>query len=156
MEKYHVQKFCSVGHNVFVGDRTCCDNFHPDGFEKFIHIWRDDHPDNSCNAIQNNHYSGMELQYHDGESFTKANKSIEHIAEFCRGNDRLLVHCAAGQTRSPAVALIAKVARGCDVYGAIADITRACYDERDIVPNWCLHPMRETIWWAHGKEWRRE
>ena len=58
---------------LYVSDRDICDVRRLD-FDNVIHIWRNDHPDNSCHyQIENQTGDGNNLivDYKDGETLTE-------------------------------------------------------------------------------------
>lgn len=139
-----------VGHNLYISHKDACDS-HWTAFPKILHIWRDDIPSYSCNQIRGARHRGLGLHYRDGESFDNANHSIDEIADFLHGDLMTLVHCTAGQTRSPTVAIIGKIVRGCSVNQAISDIMKANWEQRRVVCNFCVTPMKEIFEWAEKK-----
>jgi len=139
-----------VGRNLFVSHKDVCDT-RASEFDRILHIWRDDHPGYSCEAVVAGNAPGMTLDYKDGTSLTEANHTILEIAEFLSGEDKVLVHCAVGQTRSPTIALIGKVARGDGLWPSIADIFGASWEGREIAWNFCLTPMKEIFKWAESR-----
>ena len=143
------QLHVDVGHNIFLSHRDACSSWVRG---KTIHIWRDDMPNsNSCVAVQTGRANGLVINYKDGESLLNADVSIEKIADFFRGNDPILVHCTVGQTRSPTIAIIGKIVRGCSPYVAIADIVQATWEKRGIVANLCITPLKDIFIWAGNR-----
>lgn len=136
-------KCYDVGNNIFISDYEYCNSldllwivnsqFRPE-FDKFIHIYRGDlEKHDVCNVskflARNVDWdfhgkAGLGLNVQHGEG-----QDISHIAQevynYSIGNDKLLIHCAAGQTRGPTLALLAKVARGMSLIGSIGEITDA-------------------------------
>ena len=146
-----------VGHNIIISHRDFCPHWERMNRGKTIHIWRSDMPDNSCqfvalNKIGVNPTRHLIIDYKDGESLSKANVTIQTIADFSTGTEPLLIHCTVGQTRSPTIALIAKVVRGCSIYQALGDVMKANFETRAVVSNFCLTPITEILEWAETCE----
>lgn len=138
-----------IGHNIAISHRDYC----PHWPGRTIHIWRSDMPENSCEFVSLQQFvlypdRHLTVHYKDGESLLAMNVSIDEIAQFSRGEKPLLIHCTVGQTRSPTLALIAKVVRGVSVYQAMADIMRANWETRAVISNFCLTPLRDILMWA--------
>ena len=138
-----------IGHEIIISHRDFC----PYWKGKTIHIWRDDMANNSCKFVSEGRDGGnsdlhLIINYKDGESLFNANVTIDEIASFARISESLLIHCTVGQTRSPTIALIAKIARGASPYQALGDIMKANWDMRGIVSNFCLTPVKEILEWA--------
>lgn len=137
-----------VGQNVFVGDRLDCDAQRWQ-FEKVVHIRRDDKPENDCRAAHG--VLGFEtpdnllVEYRDGESLPA--QLVRDVALFSAGSARLLVHCAAGRTRSPTLALVAKVMRGCPLRQALGDVACSIWDARRESVNIVHAPLRDIHVW---------
>ena len=145
-----------TGQNIIISHRNFCPHWERVARGKTIHIWRSDMDDNSCEFVASGSIGYIPTQhlvvnYKDGESLTKMNVSIEDIAQFSMGADPLLIHCTVGQTRSPTIAIIAKVVRGVSVYQALGEILKANWETRAVVSNFCLTPITEILEWAENR-----
>lgn len=143
-----------IGHNIYISHRDFCPRWPS---SRIIHIWRNDMPENSCEYVHTRisgvwlPTKGVIVDYKDGESLANASISIEEIATFCAGGEELLIHCTVGQTRSPTLAIIAKVVRGATPFDAARDVLQANWQYRKIVSNLCLTPLKEIFEWAEHR-----
>ena len=138
----------NVGRDIWVGHRDACDKDEYPADCRILHIWREDHPGNTCDKAKDG--SGrptgdLSLEYKDGESLENMDKSIEELEEFFKIPGKVYVHCAVGQTRSPTIALIGLAVRGENVYDAVGHILADIHMSRGIVWNICLTPLREIL-----------
>jgi protein-tyrosine phosphatase len=115
-------------------------------FERTIHIYRDDAPQYNCQAVHGER-TGQDLvvEYKDGLPLSR--ELMENVAQFASGQHRLLVHCAAGRTRSPTLAIVAKVARGRLLEEAIGEVSCAIWNARRESINLCHEPLRDIHLW---------
>ena len=128
---------------IVVGDRDFC-NEKWANFTHIIHIWRTDYPQNSCQFRSNG--VSLRLEYKDGEELTETTmQEIEVFIELFRKNTdpkQLLIHCAAGITRSPTIALLAASLlhrKHPSVF--IGNILRELRSCRGLTPNICHKPL---------------
>jgi len=137
-----------VGHNIFVGPREACSA----GFDRVVHLWRDDYPANSCAfAPHGADDRNLVLHYRDGESLETIGVPLDQIAAFFSNGDRTLVHCAAGQTRSPTIALIGKLVRGSGLRDGVGDIVSQIWFGRGLTVNLVHKPLQEILRWASAR-----
>jgi protein-tyrosine phosphatase len=86
------------------------------------------------------------LHYRDGESLTE--EMIKASVSFLSGTRQTLVHCAAGQTRSPTLAMLGKLIRGANVSQAIGDIVSRIWEKQKIPPNIVHTPLKDILLWS--------
>lgn len=139
--------------NLHIGTRGVCERSRSQ-YAKVLHIWRADYTQNSCSVALIESAAGYHdpkrdliLEYRDGDPLPLS--KINLIAEFLRGDALTLIHCAAGQTRAPTVALIGKIVRGCDPFVALGDITKAVWQARLLTVNIVHKPLSDVLAWAH-------
>ncbi len=145
-----MSNLANVGNNVWVGDYTACDE-HSGSFEKVIHVW---HLYQKGQGLCRTLMSGCEsfsIMYSDGDPIARASQSLDAVAAFAGGEEKLLVHCAAGLCRGPTFALVAKIARGCDPYLAISDIYRGNHRDRGVAAQFFFQPIGEILDWAKAR-----
>jgi protein-tyrosine phosphatase len=71
------------------------------------------------------------------------------LAEWFKQPGDVLIHCAAGQTRSVNTAILAKVARGCDPFTATKEVLEAVWTGYKVLGNPCHAPLKDVVdWWA--------
>ncbi|KKW13282.1 MAG: hypothetical protein UY48_C0003G0104 [Candidatus Gottesmanbacteria bacterium GW2011_GWB1_49_7] len=142
-------RIAELGLGIIVGDRDACVLKQVQA-DRAIHIWRPDtHPKNSCfhgvpPTPRDSLYS-LYYEYRDGESLTKAGTDLDSLIEFCKGTDRLFIHCAAGQTRSPTLAVLALRVRGMCIGEAVGVVMQGIWESYKVVTNICHDPMKD-IW----------
>ncbi len=125
-------RLVDCGDDVWLGDFQACDA-HLTEFDLAIHIWRptNEREGRLCQVTRDSrtgkNTSQLVLLYREGEPLSKASISIDEIAAYARRPGKLLAHCAAGAYRGPTLAILAKVARGCDPFTATADVARALH-----------------------------
>ena len=146
-----------IGQNIIISHKDFCPHWERVDRGKIIHIWRNDMPHHSCEFVDAGKVGWFPdrhliIDYKDGESLSNANVTIQMIADFSIGTEPLLIHCTAGQTRSPTIALIAKIVRGCSVYQALGDVMKANWETRAVVSNFCLTPIAEILTWAEERQ----
>ncbi|KKM21282.1 hypothetical protein LCGC14_1637020 [marine sediment metagenome] len=136
---------------LYVSDRDICDVRRLD-FDNVIHIWRNDHPDNSCHyQIENQTGDGNNLivDYKDGETLTE--KTLSDIDEFIKDKsfkNKILVHCHAGMTRSPIIALfIFSMITGNHPLACIGTIYYNLWVQNNTLANICRTPLEDIIKW---------
>lgn len=134
-----------VGDNIYVSDYEYCNLAMEDRPPATIHIYRGVLRYDVCEACKKEHpidrfdidgylkfldKPELFLVLQEGRSLVRNDCNLNFItliSDFSRGYShcRMLIHCAAGQTRSPTAALIAKMARGKPMIEAIGEITDA-------------------------------
>jgi protein-tyrosine phosphatase len=116
------------GHGVWLGDRFACNEKHGE-FDRIIHIWREaSFDEHTCLFVKNHQRiqaKDFVMRFYEHGSFGQGDRPIPDIAAFAAVPGKLLVHCAGGAVRSSTVAVLAKAARGCDPFLALADVARA-------------------------------
>lgn len=140
---------CDCGDGVWVGAKVACDE-QRSKFDRVIHFWRDDAPESSCEYVHDSgRDDGRNLLIHwkevnPVEAVEALIPSLAEIVEFAKPAGRLLIHCNAGMTRSPTIALACKIDRGCDPVRAEADIRAAFVYRRYGKVAWHEHLMRDV------------
>lgn len=118
------------GDDVWVGSGAGCDEG-AGRFDGVIHIWRGD-PEGwgVCRHVLGGKPGGLVVRWKEEELTGAMAPTFGDVMAYARRPGTLLVHCAAGVTRSTAVALAAKIARGCPAAKAEADIRAAMTRDR--------------------------
>lgn len=145
---------------LYVGNREEC-NQNANEYDGIIHLYRDDYPDHSCFFISDTNLAirqreGSRLdwivEYKDGESLPQYH--IDGVISFVRklreGNisSRLLVHCAAGQTRSPTVALlILSLVERVHPFMLLDGVYSSIWQTRGKIANICHAPLGDIVEW---------
>ena len=132
-----------VGHNLFISHKDACGTGFP--LEQTLHIWRDDMPNNACDMVKRGQSFGLVINYKDGESLANIDIPYWKIDDFLSGNEPRLIHCTAGQTRSPTIAILGKLIRGATLSQAVGDVVEANWKLRDVACNLCLTPLQEIL-----------
>ena len=140
-------KIAQVSDHIWVGHKDVCDQgqYPP---SRRIHIWRSDHPTYSCQYVVDNAVvddCNLKLHYRDGEPLSSIDIPLEDIREFIREDGSILIHCMAGQTRSPMMAAFALCCMGGDPYQAIATVLKATWEGYGVPFNVCLTPMQDLL-----------
>lgn len=143
--KWQVRHDTPIDDKIVVLDRDFC-NQHFNDFSHIIHIWRQDYPQNSCQFHQPANGNSLTIHYKDGEALT--NEIMCEVETFVNsfrdnnGTKQLLVHCAAGLTRSPTIALLCASLlyrqHPSKIIGSILREMRVC---RGLTPNICHKPL---------------
>ena len=138
-------KYIELQKNIFVGDRDVCNCPDNPKFDAVIHIWRSDKPKHSCNFSK--HSKDFKLDYKDGESIPmKVLKEIHTFIKTVGEEERLFIHCAAGQTRSPTISMfVLSIMNKQHPFDILSIIYHKCYYGYNITPNICLHPLRDIV-----------
>lgn len=145
---------CDVGHGIHVGNFRGC-NLYGRNFQRAIHIWYgpDGDPKGVCDCIVNRRNEGLTIQYVDQRSLAEVIE-FDRLADFFSEPGEVFVHCAAGQCRSPTVAIIAKLVRAPEItpWHAIHDITWSLWTHRRAAPCWGNIPLTEIFeWWERRR-----
>jgi hypothetical protein len=117
------------GDGVWIGDREGCDA-RPKGFGGVMHIWRGD-PEgfgvcrHALGDGAGQPADELMVVWREDQGIGALAPAFAEILGYARRPGRLLIHCAAGVSRSPALVLAAKLARGCDPDRAVAEIREA-------------------------------
>lgn len=149
-------RYAVLGNNVFVGGYEQCPS---DKLTNplIVHLWNEYQEGRGvCSHVRENGCPDcpdhLVINYADGRPLTDASVTLDRFAEFVRDPSRpLFVHCAAGLTRSPTWAVLAKVVRGCDYWTAISEVIsriRLQYSGPSNVPILFGEPLRDIFeWW---------
>lgn len=140
---YHLT---DVGTNVWVGDfLSCNDRLHD--FDLSIHIWRNANVGENriCNRVKNNLDKGIVVKYRENDPLHTMSVPIRDVVQYASQEGKLLVHCAGGVCRSTTLALIAKMARGCDKYQAISDIYKGTWETYRYTPELYNHVVKDIF-----------
>ena len=141
-----------------VGNSDAC----KENFTHCIHIWRSDFQDHSCSdkpessRLYTKHNFDYRFDYRDGESIPLA--SVVDIRDFIRNKfingsqqKNLLVHCAAGMTRSPTIAILAlcEVEKG-NPLDYLSEVYKCLWNQRKIIGNVCHSPLKDLVNYYEG------
>ena len=137
-----------VGNNLYISHKDAC-GMYDFPLAQTLHIWRDDMPNNACDMVKRGQSSGLVINYKDGESLANIDVPFSEIADFLSGHEPRLIHCTAGQTRSPTIAIVGKILRGVSISQAVGDVVEANWKLRGVACNLCLTPLQEILHWAH-------
>lgn len=146
-------RLAEVGLGIFVGNRDSCRLAHE--FDFTIHIGRDDtNPPQVCpiEYVTDQH---AHFRYGDGYALTTGRirpditgqAVLTRLTEVFRRPGRILVHCHAGQTRSPVVAAFGCMVRGDRPAAACCRAYDACW-AYGVVANICHAPLSDVyeVW----------
>jgi hypothetical protein len=149
-------RYADVGHGVWVGEYTACDE-HGHEFPLVIHIWK---PENwsekrFCKRLHGSTDSrmgrGIAIKWAEGDRLFEIKPySIEQIAAYAKQKGNIFVHCAGGVCLSLSLALVCKVARGCDIFDAIRDVYKGIWPSYGCPPNYTAKTIEDIERWAHG------
>lgn len=137
-------ELCDCGDGVWVGSAKVCDEQHGK-FDRIIHVWRDDAETCANHIADAGNMIVHWKEFNPVEPIDMMRPSLAEVAAFAKVRGRLLVHCKAGMTRSPTLALAAKIARGCDLAKAEADIRAAFLRDRPYPVGWHEHLVRDLV-----------
>jgi len=138
-----------IGYNVWVGPKQSCAAAGGE-FDRVIHIHRSDLRQ-ICPALAKATRNDFFLDYKDGESLAALGDEFDEVWGFCREPGKLLVHCQAGQTRGPTLAVLALAARGTSPFQALGHVFEAVWNQRRIPCNFVPAPIKDIVerWEAH-------
>lgn len=136
--------FAVITPRLAVGNHHSCGQ---SGAHACIHIHRDDLPHYDCQFCWHS-FGDLKIEYRDGEALTEEN--LQKIDAFIAGlapDTKLLVHCMAGQARSPTIAAYALAMTTPDLHpiDAFALVDKAVWDQRGIIFNQCLTPKEKLV-----------
>jgi len=154
-----------VRHWLFVGNRDECNqNGHEYG--GIIHIWRDDFPEHSCQYM--NGYKITDCKFHYTLEYKDGHKLPTVVLDNLRMalNDnylkfgkesKLLVHCAAGQTRSPTIVLfVLSLVERTHPFVLLQDIYDSVWRGRGKIANICHAPLKDIVEWYENNLYNPE
>ncbi len=135
--------YAGINNWLAVGNTNSCDA----SFTVCVHINRDDMPHHDCKRCPHDH--DFFINYQDGDKITdELFAQLDEIAAFIKGlsTKTVLVHCMAGQTRSPFIAayLLAAVEEMHPI-DAYFLVVYANYEQRGVTSNMCLTPMQQLF-----------
>ncbi len=130
-------RLVDLGKDIWLGDLHACDERSSE-FPHVIHCWRDQHFEHhSCDHVRERRRAGLPMnsvEYtDDGGLLIKCVELQElpvgvphQLAAYVRNNTGpIFIHCAAGENRSPTLAVLALVARGMAMDEALCAVWRA-------------------------------
>lgn len=134
---------------LYVSGRESC-NYSPVEFDKIIHIWRSDKPDHSCNYQKQfplGDENNLVIDYQDGKELP--DYILESIYDFVKDKkpeDKVLVHCAAGITRGPTIALFALAINDkIHPFGCMNIIYYNLLTHYREIANMCRKPLKDIV-----------
>lgn len=138
---------------LHIGDRECCQLL-VDKYDYVIHIWRDDMPQHDCSA--KNRVGDFSLHYVDGKGLSEGlltdiasavQKNAVSVTR--RSSAKILVHCIAGVTRSPTIALfVLSVVERRHPLLLIGEVYFEHWLQSEITANICRTPLQDIVaWW---------
>ncbi len=138
-----------VGDGIAVGTCGACDRLGAT-FDRVVHVWK---PQNvaaglTCRHVLGREPGGLAVEWREDQGIADLRPGIAAVADYAAGPGRLLVHCLAGSCRSTALALVAKIARGCDPFDAARDVVRGVYRDRGFMVGWRRETIEEVFAWA--------
>jgi hypothetical protein len=134
----------SVGHDIYVGNYQACDES-LDSFPLSIHIQRNRDADRRCKRFLTGTGPGLVVSWREEEPLDKLSVSLDEIRAYAKQPGELIVHCHGGVCRSTQLALVCKIARGCDPYTAIGDIHRGLKADRNTAVLWNLENVKAIL-----------
>jgi hypothetical protein len=123
-------RLADVGNGVWVGDLAAC-NACGSTFPNAIHIWRDG--DRDERAICKANGKELSICYKEGGRLATMSVPIDAVVAYMRRPGPILIHCRGGSCRSTTLAILAKVARGCEVKAAIVEVFLSVLDAYGVV-----------------------
>lgn len=129
-------RLADAGNDIWYGDHEACDE-HVAEFALAIHVYSpaNQYEGSWCRCVSQGG-PGLLVEYIEGHLPSGASVPPQQVAEYASQPGRLLIHCAGGVCRSPAYALLAKVARGCEFRAALHDVNTALWQACGCVPEW--------------------
>lgn len=146
-------RLAPVGNDVYLGSFDACD-LHGGAFDRVVHLYRngDLGSGKACRVCQDRDDTrGLRVFWREGEHVDRLSVPFDTLWDYVRQPGRLLVHCRAGECRSANVALIAKVARGCDPFDGIRDLFKATWDHKRYSPVLFPEQFRSVLGKIDGK-----
>lgn len=129
---------------LYVGNRDDCSQLSDAGC---IHIWRDDHPDNSCEFHE--HAEDFRWEYKDGHEIpvVELRKLSMIILSYFQDFGKVFIHCHAGQTRSPTICILAlSLVEDRHPIDVLPDIYMPLW-RKGLFPNICMSPLKDIVQW---------
>lgn len=145
-------RITDLGHHVWIGDFEACDQRSAE-FPRVIHIWSRENfaEKRACTLCVAGATDGLVLEMTEGDPLSA--HVLDGIAEYARPIQPLFVHCAGGVCRSATVALVCKIARGCEPFTAIHEMYKTLWTNLGYTPLFLYEPMRDILnWWAQRQE----
>ena len=145
-------KYADIRPWLSIGNREICTE------EKFkqsacIHIYREDMPHYTCPFAD--HKEDYRFAYKDGEGLDNSSLQIlkEEILGLVESCNHLIVHCHAGQTRSPLIGLfVLTIIENKHPFELLPDLYKNIWQGYHVMPNISLTPLIDIVnWFEQGK-----
>lgn len=145
----------TVGSDLIIGNAELC-NRTALGFDAYniIHIWRDDKPENNCKCskVLNNSNTTNHFFFNYKDGYDLFPDMLDTLAEFVNNKRKILVHCHAGKTRSPTVAIfIYSVMNKVHPIDAMYVVYKEYYKQSKELPNMTMLPLEGIVSWFESK-----
>ncbi len=136
-----------------MGDFEGCDARGHD-FPNVVHVWSDLNRTEGrvCRCVSGPVPIGFPVRWSEGERLSAMSIPVDVVVAYMRKPGDLLIHCAGGACRSPVLAVLAMVARGDNVWGAIGHVFRRTWEGRGFTPTLPQESMAGIVkFWEAGR-----
>lgn len=142
----------NVGDRTYVSDASYCTAF-GNTYQNIIHIYRDENlaAGHACKTCLDGHGPGLRIRWREGEPLAAMSVPLADLIQYARRPGRLLVHCSAGASRSPSLAVVAKVVRGRHPMDAIRDVIDGLRQGTGSFPCFVNTTMESILDWAENQ-----
>jgi hypothetical protein len=149
-----MSRLAAVGDRIYISCYEFCDAYGRT-FDNVLHIFSEANRTERrlCKTCATGDGPGLIVRWSEGEALSAMGVPLDEVVAFARRPGRLLIHCAAASCRSPMLAILAKIARGCRPFEAVKEVCQGVYEGYGEFPILMREPMLGLLAWADSRKW---